>query len=152
MEYAILIYGAEGTFDRLPPEKQQEAMQSHYELQAALQERGAYGTAKLMPTTSAVTLRPVAEFGQKPTLMDGPFAETKERFLAFMSRSSTRWKKPYHLLKKSPRPMSALKSVRWHGLAACLERSSDTACLAAGQICRYPAPGPSRADPPVPQY
>ncbi len=83
MDYSILIYGVEGTFDRLPPEKQEEAMQGHYELQAALQKRGAYATAKLMPTTSAVTLRPVTEFGQKPTLMDGPFAETKERFLGF---------------------------------------------------------------------
>lgn len=83
MDYAILIYGTEGTFDRLPPEKQEEVMQGHHALQAKLKERGTFGTAKLMPTTSAVTLRPPSEIGDKPMLMDGPFAETKERFLGF---------------------------------------------------------------------
>lgn len=81
MDYAILIYGTEGTFERLPPEKQEEAMEGHYALQAALEKRGTYGTVKLMPTTSAVTLRPTSDIHEKPTLMDGPFAETKERFL-----------------------------------------------------------------------
>lgn len=81
MDYAILIYGAEGTFDLLPCEKQEKVMEGHYALQAALEARGTYGTVKLMPTTSAVTLRPPSEIGEKPTLMDGPFAETKERFL-----------------------------------------------------------------------
>ncbi|WP_306259099.1 YciI family protein [Pararhizobium sp. IMCC21322] len=90
MDYAILIYGTEGTFERLPPDKQEEAMKGHYTLQAALEKRGAYGTVKLMPTTSAVTLRPTSEIGEKPTLMDGPFAETKERFLGiYMAQFDT---------------------------------------------------------------
>lgn len=81
MDYAILIYGTEGTFDRLPPAQQEEIMEGHRALQAALEKRGAYGTARLMPTTSAVTMRPPSDMGDKPTVMDGPFAETKERFL-----------------------------------------------------------------------
>lgn len=90
MDYAILIYGTEGTFDRLPAEKQEEVLKGHYALQAALEKRGAYGTVKLMPTTSAVTLRPPSEIGEKPTLMDGPFAETKERFLGiYMAQFDT---------------------------------------------------------------
>ena len=90
MDYAILIYGTEGTFDRLPKAQQEKIMEGHRALQAALEERGAYGTVKLMPATSAITMRPPSEIGDKPTLMDGPFAETKERFLGiYMAQFNT---------------------------------------------------------------
>ncbi len=36
-----------------------------------------------MPVSSAVTLTPPTEVGQAPLVVDGPFAETKERFLGF---------------------------------------------------------------------
>lgn len=83
MLYSILIYAVEGAFDRLPKEKQEEVFKSHNDLQAVLKERGAFGTAKLMPTSHAVTLKPTAEASEKPLVIDGPFAETKERFLGF---------------------------------------------------------------------
>lgn len=83
MDYSILIYAMDGSFDRLPQEQQDDVIQGHRDLQAALEEKGAFGSAKLMPTSSAVTLKPAMELGQKPTVIDGPFAETKERFLGF---------------------------------------------------------------------
>ncbi|MEO0913895.1 MAG: YciI family protein, partial [Pseudomonadota bacterium] len=49
----------------------------------ALAARGPYATAKLMPSSHAVTLKPAADFETDPLIMDGPFAETKERFLGF---------------------------------------------------------------------
>ena len=36
-----------------------------------------------MPSSHAVTLKPNAGPSQKPLVVDGPFAETKERFLGF---------------------------------------------------------------------
>lgn len=83
MDYSILIYGIEGTHDRLPQEQQDEVLLGHARLQEALREKGAFGSARLMPTSNAVTLKATTEIGQKPTIMDGPFAETKERFLGF---------------------------------------------------------------------
>lgn len=83
MDYSILIYGTDGTYDRLPQEQQDEVMAGHIKLQEALKERGAFGSARLMPSSNAVTLKATTEIGQKPTVMDGPFAETKERFLGF---------------------------------------------------------------------
>jgi hypothetical protein len=50
---------------------------------AAVQELAAQGrlgpVARLMPTTTATTLRA----GREPLVIDGPFAETKEQFLGF---------------------------------------------------------------------
>lgn len=83
MDYSILIYGTEGTYDRLPQDQQDEVMSAHVELQDALRKKGAFGSARLMPSSNAVTLKATTEMGQKPTIMDGPFAETKERFLGF---------------------------------------------------------------------
>lgn len=83
MLYSILIYSVEGAFDQLSKEQQEEVFKGHNDLQAVLSERGAFSTAKLMPTSHAVTLKPTADMGEKPLVIDGPFAETKERFLGF---------------------------------------------------------------------
>ncbi len=81
MHYAILIYGTEGVFDQLSSERQEEILQGHRDFQAKLDARGDYGTVRLMPTTHAVTMKPTKETGEQPLVIDGPFAETKERFL-----------------------------------------------------------------------
>ena len=83
MHYSILIYTTQGGFDRLAPEMQEELLQEHRNLQADLAERGKFLTAKLMPVSNAVTLKPTSEIGGKPLVVDGPFAETKERFMGF---------------------------------------------------------------------
>lgn len=83
MQYSILIYGAEGVFDRLPQEEQDAMMQSHRDLQNKLDAKGSFATAKLMPTQNAITLKPTTDRSAKPVVVDGPFAETKEQFLGF---------------------------------------------------------------------
>lgn len=82
MHFSILIYGEEGAYDRLSAETQANVMAGHHALQQALGERGPYATAKLMGTSTAVTLEPVAD-DTDALVMDGPFADTKERFLGF---------------------------------------------------------------------
>ncbi len=83
MQYSILIYGAEGVFDRLPKEEQDAMMQAHGDLQEKLGAKGSFATAKLMPTQSAITIKPTTDKNKKPVVIDGPFAETKEQFLGF---------------------------------------------------------------------
>ena len=79
MQYAILIYGMEDLFERLPENEQDAAMARHRELQ---REHGAKGTlgavARLMGTSAAVTVK---KRGDSVLVLDGPFAETKEQLL-----------------------------------------------------------------------
>ena len=83
MYYSILIFGEDGAFERLPEDVQAQVMAGHKALQQALRARGPFASAKLMPSSSAVTLKPVADVGQGALVVDGPFADTKERFLGF---------------------------------------------------------------------
>lgn len=83
MHFTIMIYGEDGAFERLSDKTQAKVMEGHRALQSALGKRGPYATAKLMPSSHAVTFKPTADLGQDPLIMDGPFAETKERFLGF---------------------------------------------------------------------
>ena len=81
MIYSILIYGSEDVFDQLSTEEQNKVMAKHRELQGKLKARGQFASFKLMPTNQAVTLRASDKADEKPFIVDGPFAETKERFL-----------------------------------------------------------------------
>ena len=83
MHYSILIYAAEGVFERLSPEKQEQVLQQHRDLQSDLLAKGHYASARLMPTSNAVTLRTLSETSEKPVVVDGPYAETKESFAGF---------------------------------------------------------------------
>lgn len=83
MLYSILIYAAEGIFDRLPPEEQEAILQKHNDLQEELAKKGQFAVARLMPVASAVTVRPSQAKDADPVVVDGPFAETKERFAGF---------------------------------------------------------------------
>ena len=83
MRYSILIYAAEGVFERLTPEKQEQVLQQHRDLQADLLAKGKFASAKLMPTSSAVTIRPMNSASDKPVVIDGPYTDTKESFAGF---------------------------------------------------------------------
>ena len=72
MLYSILIYAAEGVFDRLPPDEQEAILQRHRDLQAKLAARGAFAVARLMPVSNAVTLKPTPDAAGKPLVVDGP--------------------------------------------------------------------------------
>jgi len=79
MQYAILIYGTEGVYDRLPREEQDQVMGKHRALQEEHGARGSLGpVARLMETSTAMTVR---KSGDNIMVLDGPFAETKEQLL-----------------------------------------------------------------------
>ena len=117
MLYSLLIYSAEGVHDRLSPEEQDATLEQHIALQADLKEKGAFATARLMPTSNAVTVKGQTEPEQKPLVVDGPFAETKEQFVGFYLvehetldeaiASAKRISSPYHSIEIRP--------VMWSG-------------------------------------
>ncbi len=80
MHYAILCYDSEDVISGWSEEKDAEVMRSLGLVNARLSAEGKMGpVARLMPTTAAVTLRK----GRDTTVIDGPFAETKEQLLGF---------------------------------------------------------------------
>lgn len=79
MHYAILIYGVEGAYDRLPEADKQAFMKKHGDLQADLSESKKLGpVVRLIGTSGAMTIR---RQGDGVVVTDGPFAETKEALL-----------------------------------------------------------------------
>lgn len=81
MLYAILCYNSEDVVYSAPKEQDDATMARLSVVQQKLANAGRLGpVARLMPTTTATTLRKDRE----PALViDGPFAETKEQLLGF---------------------------------------------------------------------
>lgn len=80
MHYAILCYDSEDVISAWSEDKDAEVMRNLGLVNARLSVEGKMGpVARLMPTTAAVTLRK----GRDTTVIDGPFAETKEQLLGF---------------------------------------------------------------------
>jgi len=81
MLYAILCYHNESTVCAWTPEEDAAVMSRLAVVQEKLAKAGRLGpVARLMPTSSAVTLKKDRD---PPVVMDGPFAETKEQLLGF---------------------------------------------------------------------
>ena len=81
MLYSVLIYTPDNSFDHLPAEEQEAYLEHHRKLQADLAARGEFATARLTPVSNAITIKPSTSNNTKPLVVDGPFAETKERFM-----------------------------------------------------------------------
>lgn len=80
MFYAILAYHAEGVVEAWTPEEDSALMTDLLEVHDRLIAEGCMGpAARLGPTTDARTLRGAGA----GTIVDGPFAETKEQLLGF---------------------------------------------------------------------
>jgi hypothetical protein len=81
MKYAIFCYSSERVVSALSREADDAMMRTLAETQAQLDAEGRLGAvARLLPTTSAVTVRHGAG---EALVLDGPFAETKEQLLGF---------------------------------------------------------------------
>ncbi|CAM2064140.1 YciI family protein [Sulfidibacter corallicola] len=81
MLYSVLIYDTESVIDALSEEEHKARLDRHLHFQDDPRDQQELGAVvKLMPTTTAVTLRggPIED-----TVLDGPFAETKEQLLGF---------------------------------------------------------------------
>ena len=80
MLYAIFCYDDESVTCAWSKEKDAEVMANLGGVLDGLRAQGRLGpTARLLPTTSATPIRK----GTAPSVMDGPFAETKEQLLGF---------------------------------------------------------------------
>jgi hypothetical protein len=80
MLYAILCYDSEEVVGAWSKEQDDEALTKLGAVQKKLAAEGRLGpVARLMPTTTATTLRK----GRETVVLDGPFAETKEQLLGF---------------------------------------------------------------------
>ena len=80
MLYAIICYHSEAAINGWSKEQDDAVMARHQEVLAKIAAKGRLGpTARLMPTTTATTVRA----GRQLAVLDGPFAETKEALLGF---------------------------------------------------------------------
>lgn len=80
MLYAILCYDREDVVGSWTKEQDDAAISKLMVVQEELAKQGRLGpVARLLPTTSATTLRK----GKEAMVVDGPFAETKEQLLGF---------------------------------------------------------------------
>jgi hypothetical protein len=81
MLYAILCYNDENAVTAWTKEEDDACMARLEKVQDGLRTKNKLGpVARLLPTTSATTLR---KSSGEPLIIDGPFAETKEQFLGF---------------------------------------------------------------------
>jgi len=79
MLYAILIHQPPGAVDHLTPEEQAALLADHRALQDEAKSRGTFVAAtQLMEAYSATSVR---RRGDKISIEEGPFAETKEMFI-----------------------------------------------------------------------
>jgi len=80
MLYAVLCYSQEATVASWTRAKEDDLMHRLTGVQEKMVANGNLGPhGRLMPTTAATTVR----IGRELSVMDGPFAETKEQLLGF---------------------------------------------------------------------
>ena len=81
MLYAVLCYNDENAVGSWSKEEDDAVMARLGKVEDGMKAKGKLGpVARLLPTTSATTLR---KNSGEPLIIDGPFAETKEQFLGF---------------------------------------------------------------------
>jgi hypothetical protein len=81
MQYAILCYHVENVVTAWTKEHDDAVMEKIFAVMDRKAKQGKLGpAARLLPTTAATTLKTDRE---KPLVIDGPFAETKEQLLGF---------------------------------------------------------------------
>lgn len=135
MLYSILIYDSEAVTDRLSKDEEASRVQQHVAMQEALEAEGRLGpVARLMPSTAAVTLRPgtpgpgtPGPGTEKPLVIDGPFAETKEQLLGFYLVECDSLQEALDAAQRLPLESGSLevRPVGWYK-ASALGASGDT--------------------------
>lgn len=115
MYYAILIYGVEGVYDRLPESEKQAFMKKHGDLQRELTASSKLGpVVRLIGTSGAMTVR---KQGESVVVTDGPFAETKESLLGLYMVNAGTMEEAIEHAKKLPLGYGSLevRPVGWAG-------------------------------------
>jgi hypothetical protein len=81
MRYVLLIYQAEEAVENVSAAERKRAVAAHRKMQAQAKANGAFIlTSQLMPSSTATTVR---RRRGTLTVLDGPFAETKELLVGF---------------------------------------------------------------------
>jgi hypothetical protein len=81
MRYVLLIYQAEEAVENVSAAERKRAVAAHRKMQAQAKANGAFIlTSQLMPSSTATTVR---RRRGTMTVLDGPFAETKELLVGF---------------------------------------------------------------------
>jgi hypothetical protein len=81
MRYMFLIYGRETEMADGSPEDWEQVKAAHWAVMDEARERGIlHGAEPLQPTATATTIRIE---GGRPSILDGPFAETKEQLAGY---------------------------------------------------------------------
>lgn len=79
MRYMFLVYSRELPPDQIPDMSEVQA--KHFALMDEARQLGIFhGASPLQPTSTATTVRMQ---GEKPLILDGPFAETKEQLAGY---------------------------------------------------------------------
>jgi hypothetical protein len=115
MLFTILIYGAEGLAERLPPAEQEALLQKHRDLQAKLKAEGKYrGAVQLMPPSTAMN---VQDSGSGVRVLDGPYAESKEQILGFYLVECTTIEEAVEAAEALPQGVAHMevRPVSWAG-------------------------------------
>lgn len=77
MQYLLLIYGNEAAMQSADKEATQRTLAAYFSYIEAMKQAGVLvGGNRLQPTSTATTVRSP---GGKTSVLDGPFAETKEQ-------------------------------------------------------------------------
>ena len=105
MQYAILCYHDEKVTCAWSKEQDDAVMAKLGVVMEKLERQGKLGpVARLLPTTAATTLRKDHE---PPLVIDGPFAETKEQLLGFISSIAPISRRRLRSRRTSDRPIRA---------------------------------------------
>lgn len=81
MQYMLLIYSEEGSWDKLTPEQQTQGMEDYNAFGEALRKADAFvGAERLQESGTASTVR---VRGDDRQVMDGPFADAKEQLAGY---------------------------------------------------------------------
>ena len=81
MRYMILIYAEEAGWSRLTPEQQAAGMAAYNAYGDKLRQAGAFvESSRLAPVAKS---RQISFAGDKPRVVDGPYADTKEQLGGF---------------------------------------------------------------------
>ena len=81
MEYVLLIYGNESAMLNAPKDATAQTIAAYRAYTEALKKAGAHRASnRLRPTSDATTVRAP---GGKQSVLNGPFAETKEQLAGF---------------------------------------------------------------------
>lgn len=115
MLYSLLIHEVPGVFEAYDEADKAHVMKLHNDLQVEAESKGVLAVAQLLPTSSAVTVRVTPD--NKPMVIDGPFAETKEMFVGIYLLECQTLEQAIGYAEKLANPCHTIeiRPVKWSG-------------------------------------